>query len=107
MIPTTPWEGVWHAVCQWFGVDEGASSLTPLPPLCSSSGSRLHPPPSPLLFLPLSPFLAPRIYPPATVQTTSAMSCRTSTTLRRAASSLDATSSCPKTSDLCRMRRPH
>lgn len=23
LIPTTPWEGMWHGVCQWLGVEDG------------------------------------------------------------------------------------
>ena len=27
LIPTTPWEGMWHAIAKWFGVTEGENGL--------------------------------------------------------------------------------
>ena len=30
LIPTTPWEGVWRPIAQWFGVDEPAALSLPV-----------------------------------------------------------------------------
>lgn len=33
LVPTMPWEGVWHAVSQWFGVDDDSTLRGVLPNL--------------------------------------------------------------------------
>ena len=33
LLPTTPWESLWHAVAQWFGVEDGDDMATVLPNL--------------------------------------------------------------------------
>ena len=39
LIPTTPWEGLWHGIAQWLGVEDGAIMKRVMPNLENFEGT--------------------------------------------------------------------